>query len=302
MSAGADSTPETAAVETKAAGSSFYAAMRVMPKAEREAMYAIYAFCRAVDDIADDGHGTRAERGIRLDTWRHDLETLYAGGPGGNADFLGPHVRRYGMRKADFLAVVDGMEMDVIEDIRGPDLAMLDLYCDRVASAVGRLSIKVFGMDEEAGDRLAHHLGRALQLTNILRDLDEDAGIGRLYLPHELLQEAGIVDRDPDKILSVVRMSITNERGRSCAPDRGDSCARPGSWPRSTGASWPRWRCRAGRRRARACAWAGASSSSFCCATGSCDGRRYGLRDRRRPRRSFGRDSACRRWTTRRSH
>jgi squalene synthase HpnD len=202
MSAGADSTPETAAVETKAAGSSFYAAMRVMPKAEREAMYAIYAFCRAVDDIADDGHGTRAERGIRLDTWRHDLETLYAGGPGGNADFLGPHVRRYGMRKADFLAVVDGMEMDVIEDIRGPDLAMLDLYCDRVASAVGRLSIKVFGMDEEAGDRLAHHLGRALQLTNILRDLDEDAGIGRLYLPHELLQEAGIVDRDPDKILS----------------------------------------------------------------------------------------------------
>jgi phytoene synthase len=202
MSAGVESVPETAAVEKKAAGSSFYTAMRVMPKAEREAMYSIYAFCRAVDDIADDGLGTRAERGIQLDTWRNDIENLYGGGPGGNADFLRAHIRRYGLRKADLLAVIDGMEMDVIEDIRAPDLAMLDLYCDRVASAVGRLSIKVFGMEEEPGDRLAHHLGRALQLTNIVRDLDEDAAIGRLYLPQELLHEAGIIDREPVKVLS----------------------------------------------------------------------------------------------------
>jgi len=81
------------------------------------------------------------------------------------------------------------MDMDVAEDIVAPDLATLDLYCDRVASAVGRLSIKVFGMDEEPGFDLAHHLGRALQLTNILRDIDEDAAIGRLYLPREYLQE-----------------------------------------------------------------------------------------------------------------
>lgn len=202
MSVGVENMPETAAAEKKLAGSSFYTAMRIMPKAEREAMYAIYAFCRSVDDIADDGQGTRAERGIQLDTWRNDIETLYGGGPGGNADFLRVHVRRYGLRKADFLAVIDGMEMDVIEDIRAPDLAMLDLYCDRVASAVGRLSIKVFGMDEDPGDRLAHHLGRALQLTNIVRDLDEDAEIGRLYLPRELLHEAGMSDRDPVKVLA----------------------------------------------------------------------------------------------------
>ena len=79
------------------------------------------------------------------------------------------------------------MEMDVVADIRAPDDATLDTYCDRVASAVGRLSVRVFGMEEQDGIALAHHLGRALQLTNILRDLDEDAAIGRLYLPAEAL-------------------------------------------------------------------------------------------------------------------
>ena len=84
--------------------------------------------------------------------------------------------------------MIDGMEMDVVADIRAPDWAKLDAYCDRVASAVGRLSVRVFGMEEKAGIALAHHLGRALQLTNILRDIDEDAAIGRLYLPREALQ------------------------------------------------------------------------------------------------------------------
>jgi phytoene synthase len=166
--------------------------MRVMPKAEREAMYAIYAFCRAVDDIADDGRGNRAERRAALDEWRNDIELLYAGGPARLAGFLAPTLARFYPRKQDFLTVIDGMAMDVAEDICAPTLSTLDLYCERVASAVGRLSIKVFGMDEEPGFRLAHHLGRALQLTNILRDIDEDAAIGRLYLPAELLTEAGV--------------------------------------------------------------------------------------------------------------
>lgn len=192
--------------EQKASGSSFYAAMRVMPRAEREAMYAIYAFCRAVDDIADDGCAGRAARAAQLDAWRADIESLYACGPGGSACFLGPFVRRYGLRKQDFLAVIDGMEMDVVETIRAPEYAMLDLYCDRVASAVGRLSIKIFGMDEEPGDRLAYHLGRALQLTNIVRDLDEDAALGRLYLPRELLNEADIHDSDPGRVLAHPRV------------------------------------------------------------------------------------------------
>ena len=191
------SAPDPTAIEKKVAGSSFYAAMRLMPKAERDAMFAIYAFCRAVDDIADDGEGTRPERAERLAEWRRDLDALYKDGAPVLSAFLAPHVRGYGMRQEDFLAVIDGMEMDVDRDIRAPDIATLDLYCERVASAVGRLSTKVFGMDDGPGFELAHHLGRALQLTNILRDLDEDASIDRLYLPREYLLQAGITTDDP---------------------------------------------------------------------------------------------------------
>ncbi|MEI7790879.1 MAG: presqualene diphosphate synthase HpnD [Alphaproteobacteria bacterium] len=181
--------PAAKAVQKKAKSSSFYLAMRLMPAEERDAMFAIYAFCRKVDDIADDGVGTRAERHEKLEQWRADLRGLYAGTVAQQVRFLAPAIAHYGLRLEDFLAVLDGMDMDVAEDIVAPDLATLDLYCDRVASAVGRLSIKVFGMDEGPGFDLAHHLGRALQLTNILRDIDEDAAIGRLYLPREYLQE-----------------------------------------------------------------------------------------------------------------
>ncbi|HEX4027275.1 MAG TPA: presqualene diphosphate synthase HpnD [Rhizomicrobium sp.] len=181
--------PAARAVQKRASGSSFYIAMRLMPAEERDAMFAIYAFCRKVDDIADDGIGTRAERHERLEGWRRDLRALYEGTVAGQVRFLAPAVKHYGLRLDDFLAVLDGMDMDVAEDIVAPDLATLDLYCDRVASAVGRLSIKVFGMEEGPGFDLAHHLGRALQLTNILRDVDEDAAIGRLYLPREYLEE-----------------------------------------------------------------------------------------------------------------
>ena len=188
---------DAVALQAQVSGSSFYAAMRVMPKAERLAMFAIYRFCRLVDDVADDGTRPRARRAAELDGWRADLDALYAGRPAGRAAFLKPVVQDFGLRQADFLAVIDGMEMDVSADIRAPDLAMLDLYCDRVASAVGRLSTRVFGMDEAPGLQLAERLGRALQLTNILRDLDEDAAIGRLYLPREFLAKAGIVTADP---------------------------------------------------------------------------------------------------------
>ncbi|WP_158915993.1 presqualene diphosphate synthase HpnD [Caulobacter sp. S45] len=190
------------AEQTGASGSSFYAGMRVLPKAEREAMYAIYGFCRIVDDIADDMQGDRASRRAELDAWRADLDSLYAGGDPGRAALLVEAVQRFGARKQDFVAVVDGMQMDVDADIRAPDFATLDLYVDRVACAVGRLSVKVFGMDEQPGLALAHHLGRALQFTNILRDFDEDASIGRLYVPREALDRAGIAGDDPHTVVN----------------------------------------------------------------------------------------------------
>ncbi len=111
-------------------------------------------------------------------------------------------VKEFGLRREDFQAVIDGMEMDVHADIRAPDWATLDAYCDRVASAVGRLCVRVFGMEEKPGIILAYHLGRALQLTNILRDIDEDAAIGRLYLPREALQQAGILSNDPAYVMA----------------------------------------------------------------------------------------------------
>jgi len=181
---------------TTASGSSFYAAMRILPQEQREAMFQIYSFCRQVDDIADSD-GPREQRLAALQQWREDIDALYRGQPPARLRDYVASVKGFGLEREDFLAIVDGMEMDVPQDIRAPDLATLDLYCDRVASAVGRLSVKVFGLPKEDGILLAHHLGRALQLTNILRDIDEDAAIGRLYLPKEGLAQAGINSTDP---------------------------------------------------------------------------------------------------------
>lgn len=189
-----DTTPATTA-----SGSSFYAAMRILPAEQRDAMFQIYSFCRQVDDIADSD-GPREARLAEIDQWRRDIDALYAGNPPARVkNYVGP-VKQFGLKREDFIAIIDGMEMDIPADIRAPDEKTLDLYCDRVASAVGRLSVRVFGLPENDGILLAHHLGRALQLTNILRDIDEDAGIGRLYLPREALDAAGIVSSDPSVV------------------------------------------------------------------------------------------------------
>lgn len=191
---------------TSASGSSFYAGMRVLPKAEREAMFAIYGFCRAVDDIADDQQGDRETRAVALEQWRRDLDALYAGRDPGQAAMVAEAVRRFGLDRFDFDDVIDGMAMDVARDIRWPSAEELDCYCDRVASAVGRLSVRVFGMPRAEGIDLAYHLGRALQLTNILRDVDEDAAIGRVYLPAEGLASAGIPLTTPAQVVADPRI------------------------------------------------------------------------------------------------
>jgi|SRR4051794_2087089 squalene synthase HpnD len=194
---------------TRARGSSFYAAMRIMPRAQREAMFEIYGFCRAVDDIADEPrpHAVRIDQ---MQRWRADIDAMYSGSPAPHMRGLARAVQTFDLSREDFLAVIDGMEMDVVSTICAPDLATLDLYCDRVASAVGRLSVRVFQMEKEAGLTLAYHLGRALQLTNILRDLDEDAALGRLYLPKEALLEANNTTIHPKAVLS--------------SPNIGDAC------------------------------------------------------------------------------
>ena len=179
----------------KASGTSFYWAMRRLPPAKRAAMYAIYAFCREVDDIADDigDPGAEAAKLEKLDEWRDEIGRLFAGNTRtvvGHA--LLPAIESFHLRKEDFNAIIAGMEMDTRDRVRIKDRDELILYCDRVASAVGRLSTRVFGLDADTGDRLAFAQGQALQMTNILRDVDEDADRDRLYLPADVLSNHGI--------------------------------------------------------------------------------------------------------------
>lgn len=177
----------------KHSGTSFYHGMKILPAARRDAMYAIYAFCRVVDDIADEEGRDFATKQAELNEWRARIAELYEGkaeGPIPRA--LLSVIADYGVAQKDFLAIIDGMEMDAGDPIIAPSLEELDLYCDRVASAVGRLSVHVFGDSSEEAQNVAHALGRGLQLTNILRDVAEDAENGRLYLPRELLHEHNV--------------------------------------------------------------------------------------------------------------
>lgn len=199
LSAGADGADafggdDWARIETvvRRSGTSFYWAMRLMPAEKRRAMFAVYAFCREVDDIADEP-GELAAKKRQLAAWRRAIAALYAGQPESPLTRALAHSRQhFALREEDFLAVIDGMEMDAAERVRIADRDELVLYCDRVACAVGRLSTRIFGLSNDVGERLAFSLGQALQLTNILRDLGEDAERDRLYLPADLLADAGI--------------------------------------------------------------------------------------------------------------
>ena len=191
----------------KRAGTSFYRGMRVLPPDRRAAMYAVYAFCRLVDDVADEPAPLEAKR-AGLAAWRDSIGGVFHGAADSAVTrVLLPAVQRFELRQEDFLAVIDGMQMDAETVIVAPDLATLDLYCDRVAAAVGRLSVRAFGDSSADADRVAWALGRALQLTNILRDVAEDAGRGRLYLPREWLEAAG-VPLDPAGALASPHLAV----------------------------------------------------------------------------------------------
>lgn len=163
-------------------------------------MFAIYAFCREVDDIAD-GNAPPKEKVVLLDGWREEVGRIYDGTPEHlTAQALVDPVRTYDLEREEFIAIIDGMEMDGRGITMAPDMETLEFYCRRVAGAVGMLSIRVFGAPEAREFAIA--LGSALQLTNILRDLREDASMGRLYLPEELLSMHGIESRIPAEVLA----------------------------------------------------------------------------------------------------
>jgi len=191
--------------KVQAAGSSFYWAMRMMPRGKREALFAIYAFCREVDDIADGTLDPRAKIAA-LARWRDKVADLFAGRASDAVTrVLAEAIRTFDLREKDFIAVIEGMEMDARGPVVAPSLQELRFYCDCVASAVGRLCVGVFG-EAEPGQRVAAHLGQALQLTNILRDIEEDAVLGRLYLPRELLAQENLAGLPPETVARHARL------------------------------------------------------------------------------------------------
>jgi phytoene synthase len=201
-------------------GTSFLWGMRILPRARRDAMYAIYAFCREVDDIADEPN-PRETKLRRLAEWRGEIARLYEGAPREPVAqaLLGP-VAAFDLPSDEFLAVIDGMEMDVCSQIVAPSMDDYALYCRRVAGAVGLLSIRVFGDVSAPARELAVVLGEGLQTINILRDLDEDAGRGRLYLPGDLLAKHGMADLSPDAVLAHPNLPAVCEEMTSLAKTR----------------------------------------------------------------------------------
>ena len=184
----------------RAAGSSFFSAMHLLPAQRRRAGRALYAFYRELEDIVD-GDASRSLKQILLANWRSEIGLLFTGRPQHDVTRgLSEAVRLYGLRCDDFLAIIDGM--DARTDIRAPSFVELDRYCERRAVAIWRISVRIFGEASPAGERVAAELGRALQLTNILRDLAEDAARQRLYLPREVLQAHGIHATTPNWVLA----------------------------------------------------------------------------------------------------
>ncbi len=185
----------------KRSGTSFAAGMRILSRPRRDGMYAVYAFCREVDDIADASTDV-VEKRLGLAAWRSEIDRVYQGRPEFPTGVaLVEPVRAFGLDKREFVLMIEGMEMDAEGPVVAPPMEQLLAYTRRVAGAVGMLSMPIFGAPKgETSDRFAHALGDALQITNILRDVGEDAAIGRLYLPKELLEKHG-APADPARIV-----------------------------------------------------------------------------------------------------
>lgn len=199
----------------KRSGSSFYLAMRLLPAQKRNAIFAVYAFCREIDDIADEPAPLEEKKKL-LKIWRDDIARLYAGKEPEllTAKALAQPVRTFGLPQEEFIALIDGMEMDIPDGMRAPSMAELELYCRRVAGAVGMLSVCIFGDFSDTAQRFAITLGEALQLTNVLRDMEEDMELGRLYMPQECLAKAGIEiteDTPLSKVLNDPRLMTARE-------------------------------------------------------------------------------------------
>ena len=189
-------TPEQYCQDKAAAsGSSFYYSFLFLPKEKRRAITALYAFCREVDDVVDECSDEQVAR-TTLAWWRVQVSEIYGGKPQHPvAQALVPIVKQFNMAQEHLLEIIDGMEMDLDQQRYG-DFKSLQLYCYRVASVVGLLSVEIFGYKERQTLKYAHDLGIALQLTNIIRDVGEDARRNRIYLPMDEMRRFNVTAAD----------------------------------------------------------------------------------------------------------
>ena len=176
-------------------GSSFYYSFLFLPPDKRRAITALYAFCREVDDVVDECSDANVAR-TTLNWWRGQVTEIYSGKPQHPVALaLVPVVKQFNLAQEHLLEIIDGMEMD-IDQPRYPDFKSLQLYSYRVASVVGLLSVEIFGYSDRRTLKYAHDLGIAFQLTNIIRDVGEDARRNRIYLPMDELQQFGVAAAD----------------------------------------------------------------------------------------------------------
>ena len=178
-----------------ASGSSFYYSFLFLPRDKRRAITALYAFCREVDDVVDECSDEQVAR-TTLAWWRGQVGQIYGGKPQHPvAIALVPVVKQFNLAQEHLLEIIDGMEMD-LDQPRYSDFKSLQLYCYRVASVVGLLSVEIFGYQDRHTLKYAHDLGIALQLTNIIRDVGEDARRNRIYLPMDELKRFNVTAAD----------------------------------------------------------------------------------------------------------
>lgn len=172
-------------------GSSFYYSFMFLPPDKRRAITALYAFCREVDDVVDENSDENVARTM-LSWWRSEITAVYTGTPQHPVTrALVPLVKQYKLPQEHFYAIIDGMEMD-LQQHQYADFEALQVYCYRVASVVGLLAAEIFGYTDRNTLKYAHDLGLAFQLTNIIRDVGEDARRGRIYLPLSELALFGV--------------------------------------------------------------------------------------------------------------
>ena len=176
-------------------GSSFHYSFRLLDPERRRAITALYAFCREVDDAVDEVSDPDIAR-VKIAWWRTEVDALFNGSPRHPVTMaLLPVVRRFELPQAHLQTVIDGMQMD-LDAVRYVDFAGLELYCHRVAGVVGLMSAEIFGYADPATRGYARDLGVAFQLTNIIRDVGEDARRGRIYLPQDELARFGVASSD----------------------------------------------------------------------------------------------------------